>query len=109
MRFILAIVLFLQVFVLRAQETTTQVLSYPEFLAYVKQYHPMVRQANLQLEMGEAELLKARGAFDPKLEVDYSRKEFKGTEYYDLLNSTFKIPTWYGVELKAGFEQNEGV
>ncbi|MGI0107462.1 TolC family protein [Salinimicrobium sp. WS361] len=109
MRFILAIALFLQVFVLKAQETTTQVLSYPEFLAYVKQYHPMVRQANLQLEMGEAELLKARGAFDPKLEIDYSRKEFKGTEYYDLLNSTFKIPTWYGVELKAGFEQNEGV
>jgi outer membrane protein TolC len=108
MRLILAGVLFLQVLILNAQETQTQVLSYPEFLAYVKQYHPMVRQANLQLEMGEAELLKARGAFDPKLEVDYSRKEFKGTEYYDVLNSTFKIPTWYGVELKAGFEQNKG-
>ncbi|UZH56047.1 TolC family protein [Salinimicrobium tongyeongense] len=108
MRLILAGVLFLQVLILNAQETPTQVLSYPEFLAYVKQYHPMVRQVNLQLEMGEAELLKARGAFDPKLEVDYSRKEFKGTEYYDVLNSTFKIPTWYGVELKAGFEQNKG-
>ncbi|MBQ0740444.1 TolC family protein, partial [Aquimarina celericrescens] len=24
------------------------------------------------------------------------------------LNSTFKIPTWYGIEVKAGFEQNQG-
>ncbi|WP_245917707.1 TolC family protein [Aureitalea marina] len=52
--------------------------------------------------------MKARGGFDPKLEVDYDAKEFKGSEYYDLLNATFKIPTWYGIELKAGFEQNDG-
>ncbi|WP_338039108.1 TolC family protein [Maribacter litopenaei] len=37
------------------------------------------------------------------------RKDFKGTEYYDRLNATFKIPTWYGIELKGNFEQNEGV
>ncbi|WP_324719600.1 TolC family protein [Salinimicrobium sp. HB62] len=92
-----------------AQESPQQVLGFTEYLAYVKQYHPVARQANLQLEMGEAELLRARGAFDPKLEVDYARKEFKGTEYYDILNSTFKIPTWYGIELKAGFDQTEGV
>ncbi|MEG9328162.1 TolC family protein [Salinimicrobium catena] len=109
MRFYLSLILLLQAFITTGQETVPQVLSYSEYLAYVKKYHPMVRQADLQLEMGEAELLRARGAFDPKLEVDYSRKEFKGTEYYDLLNSTFKIPTWYGLELKAGFEQNEGL
>lgn len=109
MRFYFSLILIFLAFTLAGQETPQQVLSYPEYLAYVKQYHPVVSQANLQLEMGEAELLRARGAFDPKLEVDYNRKEFKGTEYYDLLNSTFKIPTWYGLELKAGFEQNEGV
>ncbi|SDL61057.1 Outer membrane protein TolC [Salinimicrobium catena] len=109
MRFYLSLILLLQAFITTGQETGQQVLSYPEYLAYVKKYHPVVSQADLQLEMGEAELLRARGAFDPKLEVDYSRKEFKGTEYYDLLNSTFKIPTWYGLELKAGFEQNEGL
>lgn len=94
---------------LKAQEAPPNVLNFTEYLAFVKQYHPMARQADLHLEMGEAELLRARGAFDPKLEVDYASKEFKGTEYYDILNSTFKIPTWYGLELKAGFEQNEGV
>jgi hypothetical protein len=29
------------------------------------------------------------------------------TEYYSILNSSFKIP-WYGIEIKAGFDQNEG-
>lgn len=100
--------LLFPVSILYAQEATVNVLSFEEYMAYVKRYHPVARQAELQLSQGEAQLLKARGGFDPKIEVDYRRKEFKGTEYYDILNSTFKIPTWYGVELKAGFEQNDG-
>ena len=109
MRYKLTFLLLFQSLFLLGQDTPQEVLGFTEFLAYVKQYHPVARQANLHLEMGEAELLRARGAFDPKLEVDYAQKEFKGTEYYDILNSTFKIPTWYGIELKAGFDQAEGV
>jgi outer membrane protein TolC len=26
-----------------------------------------------------------------------------------VINSSFKIPTWYGVEIKAGFDSNEGI
>jgi len=85
-----------------------QILSFEEFLGYVKQYHPLIKQANLKPNMGEANLLKARGGFDPKIEVDYDRKKFKNTEYYDQLNATFKIPTWYGIEFKANFEENTG-
>lgn len=84
------------------------VLSFSEYLGYVKKYHPIVKQANLIISESEAKLLKARGSFDPKLEVDYDRKEFKDTKYFDKLNAAFKIPTWYGVELKGGFEQNTG-
>ena len=94
---------------LLAQELLPKVLTFKEYLAFVKQYHPVARQAGLKLNMAEAELLRARGGFDPKIEVDYDRKEFKNTEYYDILNSTYKIPTWYGIELKANFEQNQGV
>jgi outer membrane protein TolC len=72
-------------------------------------HHPIVKQANITLNMGEANLLRARGGFDPKVEVDYDRKKFKNTEYFDQLNATFKIPTWYGVEFKANFEENTGV
>ncbi len=91
------------------QEEPVEVLTFQEYLGYVKQFHPIVSQAGLQLSIGEAELLRARGGFDPKIEVDYDRKQFKGTEYYDILNATFKIPTWYGIEFKADFEQNQGV
>lgn len=92
------------------QETPTieQVLSFEEYLGYVKQHHPILKQANLILNEGEASLLRARGGFDPKVDVDYDRKKFKNIEYYDQLNATFKIPTWYGVEFKANFEENTG-
>ena len=89
-------------------ELIEQILSFEEYLGYVKQHHPIIKQANLQLSSGEANLLRARGGFDPKIEVDYSRKEFMSTEYYNQLNAAFKIPTWYGIEFKANFENNTG-
>ena len=84
------------------------VLSFEEFLGYVKMHHPLMKQAELNISQGEANLLKARGGFDPKIEVDYDRKKFKNTEYYDQLNASFKIPTWYGIEFKGNFEENTG-
>jgi outer membrane protein TolC len=92
-----------------AQENLTSVLTLTEYLGYVKNYHPIVKQANLVINNSEAKLLKARGAFDPKIEVDFDKKQFKDSEYYNKLNGAFKIPTWYGIELKANFENNDGV
>jgi outer membrane protein TolC len=91
------------------QNTAPNEFSYNEFLGFVKKYHPLVKSANLNINQAQANLLMARGAFDPKIEVDYDKKQFKEKEYYSILNSSFKIPTWYGIELKAGFENNEGV
>lgn len=91
-----------------AQEPASKELSYNEFLGFVKKYHPLVKNAQLELNKAQADLMMARGAFDPKIEVDYSKKQFKDKEYYNLLNSSFKIPTWYGIEVKAGFENNDG-
>lgn len=85
-----------------------EALSFEEYLGYVKQHHPLLKQAELVLSTGEANLLKAKGGFDPKIELDYDRKKFKNIEYYDQLNATFKIPTWYGIELKGNFEENTG-
>lgn len=95
-------------FVGQAQVQDSIVLQFSEYLGYVKKYHPIAKQAELAISMGQANLMKSRGGFDPKIEVDYARKEFKGTEYYDELNATFKIPTWYGIDLKGNFEQNDG-
>ena len=74
----------------------------------VKKNHPVVAQANLIISEGEAQLLRARGSFDPNLEIDYAQKQFEDTEYYDNLNAVFKIPTWYGISLKSNYELNSG-
>ncbi len=94
---------------LYAQDNITSVMTLSEYLGYVKNYHPIVKQANLVINASEAKLLKARGAFDPKIEVDFDKKEFKEKEYYNQLNGAFKIPTWYGLEFKGNFEQNDGL
>ncbi len=104
----LTLLLLFLYFPLLGQEADALVLNFREYLGYVKKYHPVAKQAELVIAIGEAELMKARGGFDPKVEVDLDRKEFKGSEYYDRLNATFKIPTWYGIEFKGNFEQNEG-
>lgn len=91
-----------------SQTNTNEVLRFDEYLGYVKKFHPIVKQANLIIDESQAKLMKSRGAFDPKIEVDYNRKKFKNSEYFDKLNATFKIPTWYGVELKGNFENNDG-
>lgn len=108
MRKLVVIVLFLVSYQGSSQDLNS-LLTLEEYLGYVKKFHPIVKQANLIIDESEAKLLKSRGAFDPKLEVDYDRKQFKGSEYFDKLNATFKIPTWYGIELKANFEENSGI
>ncbi|CAM3452526.1 TolC family protein [Flavobacterium chungbukense] len=93
---------------MQGQNFNEEELTFIEYLGYVKKYHPLVKQANLEVSNAQAKLMAARGGFDPKIEVDYNKKEFKGTEYYSLLNSSFKIPTWYGIEVKAGFDDTDG-
>jgi outer membrane protein TolC len=89
-------------------QNTTE-FSFNEFLGYVKKYHPLVKQADLKINEAQANLMQARGAFDPKIDIDFNEKQFKDNNYYSILNSSFKIPTWYGIELKAGFDNAEGI
>ena len=91
------------------QNTPNKELSYNEFLGFVKKYHPMVKSSLLEVSTAQANLMAARGGFDPRIEVDFEQKKFKNTENYSILNSSFKIPTWYGIEIKAGFDNNEGI
>lgn len=103
------LLLLLSTTMLFGQKATPKEFTFAEFLGYVKKYHPLVKSANLEISQAQANLMMARGAFDPKIEIDFDKKQFKDKEYYSLLNSSFKIPTWYGIELKAGFDNNEGV
>ena len=113
MRSVVLIIVFVFGYAFAKAQTATptlgqEILTFEEYLGYVKQFHPVAKQAQLALTEGQAQLLKARGGFDPKLSVDYERKDFKDLEYFDNLDAKFKIPTWYGVEVQAGYERNEG-
>ena len=84
-------------------------LTYEEYIGYVKKFHPLAKQANLKISEGQAKLMKARGAFDPKIEASYNEKQYGDKQYYSFFNGSFKIPTWYGIEIKAAFDNNEGI
>lgn len=101
--------LFFILFTTWVSGQNSNILTYNEYLGYVKKFHPLVKSANLQVNSAQANLMMARGGFDPKIEVDFDQKQFKDKEYYSLLNSSFKIPTWYGIEVKAGFDNSEGI
>lgn len=90
-------------------QTNSDVLSFEEFLGYVKTAHPLTKQANLKISEAQAKLMKARGNFDPKLEANYTEKEYTDKNYYSIFNGSFKIPTWYGIEIKAAFDNSEGI
>ena len=108
MKKILILFLFIGI-IANGQNTVSNELTYNEFIGYVKKFHPLVKNANLEINKAQANLMIARGGFDPKIEVDFTKKQFKNKEYYSVLNSSFKIPTWYGIEIKAGFDNSEGI
>ncbi|MGB1295875.1 MAG: TolC family protein [Flavobacteriales bacterium] len=83
-------------------------LSLDEFVVIVKQNHPYIKQADLKLTEAQAKLIKARGNFDPKIVLDQNQKEFKDKTYYKEFSGKLKVPTYYGIELEAGFENNSG-
>ncbi len=78
-------------------------LSWQNFRWQVQGFHPAIRQADLAQRRVEAELLAARGGFDLKTYADYEEKHFNKKTYFRNLQSGVKMPSWYGLEFKAGY------
>lgn len=87
---------------------TPATLTREAFVRLVTENHPMARQAALRTGMGDAAVRSARGGFDPVATAAYRSKEFEDKEYYTLLEAGLKVPTWYGIDLLAGFEDGDG-
>jgi len=85
-----------------------EMLSYDQYMEWVRSYHPVAKQADVNLQFGEQELRASRGGFDPVLYVDMNRKRFKESNYFDKRETGLVIPTWAGVELKGLYELNSG-
>ena len=84
------------------------ILSIDNTIDIVRKFHPIVKQSYLQKEISNKELLVAKSNFDPSIQISSQEKEFGGLLYYKYNNSELKIPTWYGIDIKAGVENNMG-
>lgn len=84
------------------------VLSPEEYLNVVRKNHPVAKQAMLLLDGAEAQLLSARGFFDPSVYFSSQQKTFDGKNYFNYRNAQLKVPTWFGIEVMAGLENNAG-
>ena len=107
----LCLLLFLFSLTAKTQTTATdsaRVLMLQSVWQRVLEHHPIVRKIRLLEAQANAEVQMARGGFDPKLYSDWEAKSFKGSEYYTFSESGLKIPSWYGLEFKGGYETARG-
>lgn len=103
------VLLFVFLFLLAANAVAQdKVLSETAFIAVVKKFHPVVKQAEITVQRANAGITVARGGFDPSVYLSNDQKTFDGKNYYNYTNPELKIPTWYGIDIKAGFENNSG-
>ena len=109
MRSLLYKILLLGIILLPKQTVLSQeVISLEDFLGYVKGYHPFLKQANLKLSESQAKLLKSRGAFDPKFQLNQKEKTFEALSYYTISETSIDIPTYYGFSIELSSQQAEG-
>jgi outer membrane protein TolC len=90
-------------------QENTGVFYEEDLLWFIENYHPVSQQGEILVNKGESTLKRARGSFDPYLYANFDQKYFDSKEYYSILGTGLKIPTWYGIEVKTGFDQNSGL
>ena len=101
------IVLF--ILILTNVSANAQMLTPEAFIEQVRQNHPVAKQATIQIEKAKADLLSARGNFDPTFTFDAGSKTFDGKNYYFYTNPEIKVPTKLGgLDIKGGLQNNGG-
>ena len=112
LRCVLIFMLFVSAFrITFAQQDTVSfapVLTAEEYIELVKRFHPVAKQADILVEKAKADLVTSRAGFDPTVTFSNDSKKFDGINYYNYQNIEMKIPTWYGVEVRAGLEDIAG-
>jgi outer membrane protein TolC len=83
-------------------------LSADEVLLIVRKFHPVVKIAAAQIQKSEADILVAKGGFDPSLANYIGGKTLNGEYYYSGIAPEVKIPTWYGIDVIAGVDNMNG-
>jgi outer membrane protein TolC len=94
-------------FFLNSFAQNEKVLTIDDFIEKVKMHHPLAKVASIQIDKANANLLTARGGFDPVAEFNATSKTFDAKNYYYYNNAAVKIPMPIG-DIKTGIENNGG-
>lgn len=104
MKQLVSALILLGFFDTQAQKVFTE----SEFVSVVRKFHPVAKQASLNIRIAKWNVTSSRADFDPQWSFSSAQKQFDGITYYDQTVSEIKIPTWYGVNLHAGTENING-
>ena len=103
------IFVFISVFAIVANaQDTSNTLNAEQVLQLVRKFHPIAKQAIINIEKSKADILQAKASFDPILSNYIAQKTFDATNYYTYTAPEIRIPTWYGIEVSAGLENLSG-
>lgn len=83
-------------------------MDWPDFRTRVLSKHPVARQADLYRDGARANLLRAKGGFDPKVYTDLNGKNFKDKTYFQYGEAGIKWPLGLGLELKGNYNRASG-
>ncbi|HRH99965.1 MAG TPA: TolC family protein [Saprospiraceae bacterium] len=100
--------LLINTFIASGQSKADLTLNAEQFLSIVRQYHPVVRLANINIDQSKADILIAQAAFNPRINSYFSDKTFQDTNYYNYRHPNITIPTWYGIDISTGIENLDG-
>ncbi|MBX3102867.1 MAG: TolC family protein [Bacteroidetes bacterium] len=92
-----------------SRQPAPQVITLEAVYDQVLSYHPLARQASLLGDIAQAELRKARSLFDPSVDIHWNQKTLHDKVYYTNWNNFVKVPTWWGPDVKLGYERYVGI
>lgn len=94
-------------FSVHAQDTLREI-TLDQFLAQLKQHHPVALIASNNVAQAEQIVRMSKGAFDPVIFGGIDQKYYEGKTYFSTINGGVKIPTRLGWDFKVMGDWNRG-
>jgi outer membrane protein TolC len=102
---ILSLLLILPCFIFGKNPDT---LLIDDFIGMVTEHHPVAFQIKNNNKIGDLQLKKAKGGFEPVVNSAFSNKAHEEKDYYTKFEASLTVPIWYGLSAETGFELNKG-
>ena len=89
-------------------DSAIQELTFIELSSQIKNGHPLLISAELADDLGRANLLAKRGAFDPQIDASRRGKDFVSKNYYLGENYELFVPVRGPLNIVVGSERGQG-